>query len=124
MRAIIGWLGSHTLVIFAVFILIALFFWLLRFHRRLGITWQEALAVSSAHVVIGWSCMKLLAIAEVGGNLDEAANIRIYGAVFTLPLLYYLWAKYTGKSKALVMDIAALCHNGELLRRRSDNFGA
>lgn len=109
MRAIILWFSRHTLVLFALLILIAIFFWLMKFQKKLKLYWKEALLVALGHVVIGWSCMRLLALIEVGFDLEKAANMRLYGAIFVLPLLYYAWAKLTKRDTALVMDIAAIC---------------
>ena len=109
MRNIILWFANHTLVYFAILIFIAIFFWLVRFQKKLNLNWKEAILVSLAHVVIGWSCMRLLAYIEVGFVLEKAANIRLYGAIFVLPILYYLWAVKTKRDPKLVLDMAAIC---------------
>lgn len=103
------WKNSNSLPIFAVLILIAIFYWLLKSQERLNLNWKDAFVISVLHVVIGWSAMRLLAIIETGGNLEEAANMRLYGAVFLLPVLYGLWAKRTGRNVALTLDVAAIC---------------
>ncbi len=90
-------------------IFMAIIFWLLKFEKKLKIQWPEAMLVSLTHVVVGWSCMWLLALAEVGFAVEKAANMRLYGAIFVLPFLYYAWAKKTGRDVALVMDISAIC---------------
>ena len=109
MQSIILWLSGHTLVSFAILIYIALFFWLMRFQKKLGITWKEAMLVSLMHVVIGWSCMELLALIEAGFDFEKAANIRLYGAIFALPFVYYAWARITARDPKMVLDIAAIC---------------
>ncbi|MBE6638177.1 MAG: hypothetical protein E7616_01795 [Ruminococcaceae bacterium] len=109
METIIRWILSHNIVIFAVLIFIAIIFWLLRFENKLKINIPEASLVSLLHVVIGWTCMRFLAIVEAGFDLEKAANIRLYGAIFALPFLYYAWAKKTNRSIPLVMDISAIC---------------
>ena len=53
--------------------------------------------------------MRLLAILEAGGDVEKAANIRLYGAILVLPLLYYIWGRVTKRDTALVMDVAAIC---------------
>lgn len=103
------WQDSNSLPIFAILILIALFYWLLKFQDRLNLRWKEALLIAVAHVVIGWSAMRLLAILEAGGNIKEAANMRLYGAIFLLPVLYYIWAKRTKRDILLTLDVAAIC---------------
>ena len=109
MGKIIYFFISHPLIIFAALILIAIFLWLMKFEKKLNLKWKEALLVALVHVIVGWSCMRLLAIMEAGGDLKKAANIRLYGAIFVLPFLYYAWAKLTKRNTALVMDIAAVC---------------
>ena len=109
MGMFLRWLSSNIIVLFAVLIFLGITFWLLKFEKKLKIQWPEATLVSLIHVAVGWSCMRLLALAEVGFDLDRAANIRIYGAIFVLPFVYYAWAKKTNRSISLVMDIAAIC---------------
>ena len=41
--------------------------------------------------------------------MEEAANMRVYGAVFLMPILYWLWAKRTDRDTVLVLDIATIC---------------
>lgn len=53
--------------------------------------------------------MWLLALAEAGFNLKKAANMRLYGAIFVLPFLYYVWAKVKKRNVSLVMDISTIC---------------
>lgn len=109
MRAIIYWFSNHTLSIFAILIFIALFFWVMRFQNQLRLGWKEAVLTAFLHVAIGWPIMRLMAILEVGGDLERAANIRLYGAIFTLPILYYAAAKWTQRKVPMVMDAAAIC---------------
>ncbi len=106
---IVDWLIEHALPLFAIAIAVVNFIWLLQFREKLQMSWKAALLVAILHVVIGWSSMRLMAILEVGGNLEKAANMRLFGAVFVLPFFYYAWAKFTHKDLSLVMDIAAIC---------------
>ena len=109
MRNIILWFANHTLVCFAILIFIAIFFWLMRFQKKLNLNWKEAILVSLAHVVIGWSCMRLMALAEVGFVAEKAASMRLFGAMFVLPFCYYAWAIKTKRNSGLILDIAAIC---------------
>ena len=103
------WQSNATLPIFALLILIALFYWLLKFQKQLNLRWKEALIIAALHVVIGWSAMRLMGILEAGGDMEKAANMRVYGAVFLLPIMYWLWAKRTDRDTALVLDASAIC---------------
>ena len=82
--------------------------WFLKFQKELNIRFWTAVVLAISHVAIGVTAMKLLAIVEAGGNLEKAANFRLFGAVFVLPLFYYSWAKIAKKNIPLVMDIAVL----------------
>ena len=109
MEQIAKWLSSHELILFAILVFLAITFWLLRFEKKLKIQWPEATLVALVHVVVGWSCMRLLALVEVGFDVEKAANMRLFGAIFVLPFLYYAWAKKTKRNVSLVMDICTVC---------------
>lgn len=109
MNTILFWISRHPLILFALMILLAIFFWLLRFEKKLKLKWQEALLISLGHVIIGWLSMRLMAYIEVGFDFEKAASMRLYGAIFALPPLYYGWAKLTKRDTALAMDVAAIC---------------
>lgn len=81
-----------------------IFFWWLKFRKRLNMTWWFAAALTFSQLLIGVLTMKLWAVIEVGGNMEKAANMRLYGAVFIMPLLFYIGAKITKRNTATVMD--------------------
>lgn len=81
----------------------------MRLEKPLRLNAKLAALIALAHVVIGWSLMRLLAIAEAGFDMEKAANIRLYGAVLVLPIFYYAFAQKTGRSIPLMMDVAAVC---------------
>ena len=99
----------HELVIFLIIMLPFLFLWLMRFEKKLAIHWKTALLVACGHIVFGWLSSRLMGLIEVGFDVEKAAKMRLYGSVFVLPLLYYLWAKKTKREINLVMDFAAIC---------------
>jgi hypothetical protein len=89
----------------AIYILVV---WWLKFQKELRMTFSKALAISLANFVPSLVAMKLLAIIEVGGNLEKAPNMRLYGALFLLPLFYYFWARLTKRKLPLAMDVATV----------------
>lgn len=103
------WIQEHILLIFAIGIIICNFAWLMFCRKRLQIKWYEALPIAILHDIVGYAAMRLLAIIEVGGDISRAANMRLFGAVFVLPVLYYFVARIKKKKISLVMDIAAVC---------------
>lgn len=86
-----------------------LFLWLLNFQKKLQLTWQKAFAIYFIHATFLMAVVaKFMAIIEAGGNLEKAANYRLYGAVFFLPIIYYVWAKATKRDIKLVFDVFAI----------------
>lgn len=108
MDNVLIWLRTHPLVTFAVLIYIALCYWMCKFKERLNLRWLEIYLVPLGHVVIGWTCMWLMALLEVGFDLEKAAAIRLFGAYFSLPLVYYAWARLTKRDVSTVMDLASI----------------
>lgn len=103
------WISENQLILFAILIYIAQCFWLCKFQKSLKLRWAEIYLVPLGHVAIGWTCMWLLALIEVGFDMEKAANMRLYGAILVLPLLYYLWGRLTKKNISIVMDMASIC---------------
>ena len=114
------WIQEHILLMFAIGIIVINFIWLMLCRKQLNIKWYTALIIAVLHDIIGYSAMRLLAIIEVGGDISQAANMRLFGAVFLLPLFYYLWAKVFKHNIAFVMDIAAICLTVGLIFGRLD----
>ena len=104
-----NWVKDHRLFLFALLIIAGNFVWLMCFRKKLRMGWKAAALIAVLHDIIGYSAMRFLALIEVGGNFSEAADMRLFGAVFLLPLFYYAGAKYTKRDTALVMDVAAIC---------------
>ena len=98
---------SLLLLCFAVAAYIVTAWWM-KFQKELNIKLITAIILSVAHFVLVFAAMKLWAIVEVGGDLERAASMRLFGGLFLLPPLYYLWAKLTKRDVALVMDMAGI----------------
>ena len=120
MQSIVVWIQQHILFMFAIGIVACNFAWLMVCRKKLNIKWYVALIIAILHDVIGYTAMRLWAIIEVGGNLGKAANMRLFGAVFVLPLFYYLGAKLFKRGTSYVMDIAAVCLTIGLIWGRID----
>ena len=104
-----AWVQQHVLLMFAIGIVICNFVWLMSCRTKLNIRWYAALLVAILHDIVGYTAMRLLAIIEVGGDISKAANMRLFGAIFLLPLFYYLGARIFKISIPFVMDVAAIC---------------
>ena len=114
------WIQQHVLLMFAIGIIICNFIWIMVCRKTLNIKWYAALIIAILHDIVGYKAMRLLAIIEVGGDLSRAANMRLFGAVFLLPLLYYAWARFFRHKTSLIMDAAAICLTIGLIFGRFD----
>lgn len=103
------WIQQHVLLMFAIGIIICNFAWLLSCKKKLSISWYAALIIAILHDIVGYTAMRLLAIIEAGGDISKAANMRLFGAVFLLPIFYYFGAKLFKRDISFVMDVSAVC---------------
>ena len=109
MDFLIRLISQNVLLFFAIAIIIANYVWLMVCRNGLHITPVCAFVIAVLHDIIGYAAMRLLAILEVGGDLSRAANMRLFGAVFILPLLYFAVSRLTKANFGYVMDVASLC---------------
>lgn len=109
MNHLMQWCSQHTLLLFAIAIIVCNFVWLSLCRKILAMNMRTALLIAVLHDIVGFLAMRVMAVIEVGCDFSKAAYIRLFGATFFLPLFYYGWAKKTHRNMALVMDIAAIC---------------
>ena len=83
--------------------------WWLKFQKKLNMKWYFAPLLSIVHFVCSLAFIKFWALLEVGFVAEKAANMRLYGAIFLLPIVYYLGAKLAKRNVALIMDIMTVC---------------
>ena len=81
------------------------YFWISQFKERLRIKEWMALVLSVLHTLIGVLCVKLFAFLESGSG----GGMSLYGAIFFLPVVYWLTAKTAKRSVADVFDIFTIC---------------
>lgn len=101
---IFQWIENHVLLCVLLLAAIFTFLWLLRFRQRLRMTWWAALLLSILHVLYGVACVRVFARFEGAG----VGAMSIFGAVFFMPLGYFLGAKLFKRSAAEVFDIFAI----------------
>ena len=99
-----AFIREHVLLLVLIFACVVTFLWLLRFRGRLRMTWWAALGLSLLHVVYGVACVSVFARME-GASVGA---MSIFGAVFFMPIGYYLGAKLFRRSIADVFDIFAI----------------
>ncbi|MBO5702769.1 MAG: prolipoprotein diacylglyceryl transferase [Clostridia bacterium] len=80
------------------------YFWISQFKEKLGIKEWMALVISIIHTLCGVVCVKLFAFLESGRG-----GMSLYGAIFFLPIMYYICAKLTKRRVADVFDIFTVC---------------
>ena len=83
--------------------------WWLKFQKKLNIKWYWAPILSVIHYAFSLIFIKFWALLEVGFVAENAANMRLYGAIFLLPIVYYAGAKLTKRDVSLVMDMLSVC---------------
>ena len=105
--AVIHFLHENSLYLLLGVAAIGTFLWLLRLRDRLRIRWYSALALSISHVICGVICVKLFAVLE--GNAPADGAMSLFGAVFFLPVVYWLGARLAKRDTADVFDVFAVC---------------
>lgn len=96
-----AFLTAHILVVVLLVAGIATFLWLLQFRDRLQMTWWAALIFSIIHVLYGVFCVRIFAVFE-GASIG---SMSIFGAVFFMPIGYFLGAKLFKRPVKEVFDI-------------------
>ena len=103
------------LVIASIFV----FVWLYVFNKKkLNAKWWEILIITIIHVCYGVLTVKFFAILEVGFDLEKAGNISLFGGIFFMPLMYFVYAKIKKLPLPLVFDIFVISLAGTLLLAR------
>lgn len=80
------------------------YFWISQFKKKLRIKEWMALVISVLHTLIGVLCVKLFAFLESGND-----GMSLYGAIFFLPIIYFVCAKLTKRNVADVFDVFTIC---------------
>ena len=109
MEHIIKLITGRPLITCLVVGVVLMSMWWLKFRRKLNMKWYWAPILSVLYFVVSLISVKLLALIEVGFDVERAANMRLYGAIFVLPELSYFVAKRTKRDPALVVDIMGVC---------------
>lgn len=106
---IVSLITGRPLIICLIIGVILMSMWWLKFQEKLNMKWYWAPILSMAHFAFSLLFIKFWALVEVGFVAEKAANMRLYGAIFFLPVVYYFGAKIAKREVALVMDILSVC---------------
>lgn len=109
MEFIVKLITGRPLITCLVIGVVLMSVWWLKFEKKLNMKWYWAPILSFLYFVVSLIAVKTLALIEVGFDVEKAANMRLYGAIFVLPELSYFIAKLTKRDPALVVDIMGVC---------------
>lgn len=99
------WIKNHSLILLLAAGAVFTFDWLVMNKKRLKVRWYAALALAVISVITGVACVKLFALAEAGFNIEKAGSLSLFGAVFLLPVFYFIGSKLFKKKPADVFDV-------------------
>ncbi len=98
------WLRSYGLYILLAIACAVTFLWLYFNREKLKAKWYALLIVSLMHIIYGVATVRIFAFLETAGS-KTAGNMSIFGAVFFMPIAYFLGAKISKRKVSLIFDI-------------------
>lgn len=98
------WIRSHPLIMLLLGAAAATFIWLTAVRKRLGIKWYASALLAVLNVAAGVLCVKFFAVVESGFDFSRFAGQSLFGAVFFLPLFYFLGARLFKRAPEDVFD--------------------
>lgn len=99
------WMQEHSLIVLLLLGTIFDVFWLYGMRRQLQMKWFAVVAFSVLHTAVGVCSVKVFAFLESG----EVGNMSLFGAVFFMPVVYWLGARLTKCPYGKVCDVFAPC---------------
>ncbi len=83
-------------------------YWLMRHREMLRVSLGSALLLGILHTLVGVLCVKVFAVMETL-DFSQVGSMSLFGAVFFLPVLYWLGAKLFKRKASLVFDVFTPC---------------
>ena len=106
---LVTWLSDHSLAVLLTVSAAFTYWWLWRCRERLRLEHRlAALALAAGHIFIGLFSVKAFAVLEAF-DMGAMGNMSLFGAVFFMPLVYWAFAKLSGRSAADVFDVFTVC---------------
>lgn len=102
---LLTWLSDHALMLLLGCGTLFNVYWLHRCRERLHLRWLSVLLLSVLHTVLGVLSVKVFALFETG----DFSNMSLFGGVFFMPLVYWAFAKLSGRKAADVFDVFTIC---------------
>lgn len=109
MSMVFNWISDNKLYVILAFATAFSYFWLFQNKQKLNISDSAAVILAVLHTLVGLLCVKIFAFLEAGGDAETAGNMSLYGAVFFLPVVYFVAAKLTKRKPADVFDVFTIC---------------
>ena len=100
----VGFIKENSLVILLTAASIFTFFWLYLQRVRLKMRLYAVFIITILHVLYGVMTVKIFATLE-----GSPGGMSLFGAVFLMPIAYYLGARMTKRPVAEVFDILTIC---------------
>ena len=102
-----SFINEHFLLLILVIGAVGSLVWIDIHRDRLGLGHVGALILSIMHTVYGVFCVRFFAFLENGGGSFEAMSL--YGAVFFMPVLYFVLSLLLKREKREVFDLLTPC---------------
>ncbi len=98
------WIREHSLICLLAAAAVFTVLWLFLQRKRLNIRIPSILILSVLHVILGVLCVKLFAALE-NFRMGDFQRMSLFGAVFGLPLFYWIGAKLTNRKVSDIFDV-------------------
>ncbi len=100
---------DHALILLLLIGTIFTFAWLMRYRNRLNANTMTTIMISIFHTLCGVLSVTVFAFIESGFDINSFGNMSIFGAVFLMPILYFILAKILRTKASEVFDICTIC---------------
>lgn len=108
MELIVKIITGRPLITCLVMGVVLMSVWWLKFQKKLNMKWYWAPILSVLVLAVGLVGAKLLALLEVGFDVESAASMRVYGAIFLLPVFTGLVAAATKRNIIIAYDASTV----------------
>lgn len=109
MNDITSWLRESALWLLLILGTVFTFVWLVAQRKKLKTVWYSAIPIAIMHTAYGLLTVKAFAFLESGFSKDGFGGMSIFGAVFMMPLAYWICAKLFKRPVRTVFDIMTPC---------------
>lgn len=111
--------NNYIIIILLSIATVLCFVWLFFFNKeKLKAKTWEIILIVFLHTLLGVGFVKLFAIMEAGFNASKAGSMSLYGGIFFMPILYFIYAKLKKLPVGLVFDTFVVCLAATLMIAR------